>query len=134
MAALDLETALTMTHLAQQEARQLKINIAVAILDTGGNLASFQRMNGTQLASSGLARNKAYSAVAFQRPSRDMFDVSQPGQPGYALQGVDRRYVFAGGGIPIVIDGEIVGGVGVSGGTADEDQQCAEAAVASLKN
>jgi len=47
---------------------------------------------------------------------------------------VDRRYVFAGGGIPIVIDGEMVGGVGVSGGTADEDQQCAEAALASLKS
>lgn len=134
MAALDLGFALALTHLAQQEAKQLDIRIAVAVLDDGGNLVSFQRMNGSQLASSGLASNKAYSAVAFQRQSQDMFDVSQPGQPGYALQSVDRRYVFAGGGIPIVIDGEMVGGVGVSGGTADEDQQCAEAALASLKS
>lgn len=134
MGALNMRTALTLMSGAEEKASDIGITIAVAVIDEGGNLMSFQRMDNTQLASSLLAQNKAYSAVAFQRPSKDMFDVSQPGQPGYALQDVDPRYVFAGGGMPIMIDGGIVGAVGVSGGTADQDQECAEAALASIRD
>ncbi|MDR0782580.1 MAG: heme-binding protein [Propionibacteriaceae bacterium] len=127
-----LAIARQLTIVAEKKAIEIGITIATTMVDNGGNLVAFSRMTGTQLASSMISQGKAYSAVAFKRPSRDMFDVSQPGQPGYALQDVDGRFVFAGGGMPVIIAGELVGGLGISGGSADEDQLCAEVALASL--
>ncbi len=129
-----LDTARRLTAAAEGRARGLGITIATTVVDRGGNLVAFSRMDGTQLASSVISQGKAYSAVAFERPSQDMFAVSQPGATGYALQSIDARFVFAGGGMPILVAGELLGGLGVSGGTAEQDQECAAAAVATLTN
>lgn len=128
MRTLTLQAARALTAVAEDRAESLGITVATSVVDGGGNLVAFSRMDGTQLASSGLAQHKAYTAVAWQRPSDEMFAVSQPGESGYGLQAVDPRYVFAGGGVPLTEGGRIVGAIGVSGGAADQDRECAEAA------
>ncbi len=133
MSAPTLAEARSLTAAAEARAAALGITVATTVVDGGGHLVAFARMDGTQLASTGLAQGKAFTAVAWQRPSQEMFDVSQPGESGYGLQAVDPRYVFAGGGVPLTVDGQVVGAVGISGGTAEQDQECAEAAVASWR-
>jgi uncharacterized protein GlcG (DUF336 family) len=129
MEELTLEVARALSAAAEDAASAHGITIVTSIVDRGGNLILFSRMDGTQLASSGISQGKAYTAVAWNRPSHEMFDVSQPGQSGYALQAIDGRYIFSGGGVPLRdVEGILVGAVGVSGGTADEDRECAEAA------
>lgn len=130
MRTLTLEAARALAVVAEGHAESLGIAIATSVVDAGGHLVAFGRMDAVQLASSALSQHKAYTAVAWQRPSREMFDVSQPGESGYGLQAVDPRYVFAGGGIPLTEGGRILGAIGISGGTAEQDQECAEAAVA----
>ena len=128
-----LQTARLLIAAAEKHAAELGINITTAVVDDGGNLIAFARTDGSQLASTALCQGKAYSAVAWKRPSRNMYDITQPGGPGWALQQIDSRFVFSGGGMPILEDGVIVGAIGVSGGSADQDQECAEAALATLE-
>ena len=127
-----LQLARSLTEAAEKQAQDLDICIATTVVDEAGNLIAFSRMDGTQLASSTISQGKAYTAIAFVRPSMEMFDVSQPGQTGYALQAIDSRFVFAGGGMPVHDGQTLIAAIGISGGTAEEDQQCAEAALASL--
>jgi len=128
-----LETARALTTAAEQKAAELGIHISTTVVDDGGNVVAFSRMDGTQLASSAISQGKAYSAVAFGRPSKDMDSVAQPGQSGYALQAIDSRFVFSGGGLPLFFGGTLTGGIGVSGGSAEQDQLCAEAALVSME-
>jgi uncharacterized protein GlcG (DUF336 family) len=90
-------------------------------------------MDGTQLVALALATDKAYTAVAFGRPTRRGQSSSTPGQSDWGLSTVlqGRLVVFAGG-LPIEVDGEVVGGIGVSGGPADVDRACAEAGLRSI--
>ena len=99
-------------------------NVAVAVVDTHGFLVYFERMENTQTASMDIAVGKARSAATYRRPTRAFADVINKGGPATAtLPGV-----FASpGGLPIMADGKVIGGVGVSGVTGDQDEQCAKA-------
>ena len=99
-------------------------NVAVAIVDNHGFLVYFERMENTQYASMDIAVGKAKSAATYRRPTRAFADVINKGGPATAtLPGV-----FASpGGVPIMVDGKVIGGVGVSGVTGDQDEQCAKA-------
>ena len=99
-------------------------NVAVAIVDPHGFLVYFERMENTQYASMDIAVGKARSAATYRRPTRAFADAINKGGPATAtLPGV-----FASpGGLPIMADGKVVGGVGVSGVTGDQDEQCAKA-------
>lgn len=101
-------------------------NVAVAVVDNHGFLVYFERMDNTQTASMDIAIGKARSAATYRRPTRAFVDVINKGGPATAtLPGV-----FASpGGLPIMADGKVVGGVGVSGVTGDQDEQCAKAGV-----
>lgn len=104
-------------------------NVAVAIVDTHGFLVYFERMENTQTASMDIAVGKARSAATYRRPTRAFADVINKGGPATAtLPGV-----FASpGGVTIMVDGKVTGGVGVSGVTGDQDEQCALAGTRSL--
>lgn len=104
-------------------------NIAVA--DAGGNLIAHARMDGAQLGSIGHSVDKAHTAVLFRSATGDLAEDSRPdGQFwGMALSDGGRVLVFAGG-VPVVVDGEVVGAVGVSGGSREQDTTVAEAAAA----
>jgi len=99
-------------------------NVAVAVVDTHGFLVYFERMENTQTASMDIAIGKAKSAATYRRPTRVFMDTINKGGPATAtLPGV-----FASpGGLPIMVDGKVTGGLGVSGVTGDQDEQCAKA-------
>ena len=99
-------------------------NVAVAIVDTHGFLVYFERMEQTQTASMDIAVGKARSAATYRRPTRAFVDAINKGSPATAtLPGT-----FASpGGLPIMADGKVIGAVGVSGVTGDQDEQCAKA-------
>ena len=96
-------------------------NVAVAVVDNHGFLVYFERMENTQTASMDIAVGKARSAATDRRPTRAFVDAINKGSPATAtLPGV-----FASpGGVPIMVDGKVIGGVGVSGVTGDQDEQC----------
>lgn len=118
--------------LAGAEARKNNWNVVIAILDSGGNLVLLQRMDNTQLASVEVARQKAYSAVAFRRPGKAFADRLAGGGAGLQVLGAEGA-VPLDGGLPIVADGKIIGGIGVSGVTSEQDGQVASAGLAALK-
>jgi uncharacterized protein GlcG (DUF336 family) len=99
-------------------------NVAVAVVDNHGFLVYFERMDNTQTASMDIAVGKARAAATYRRPTRVFMDVINKGGMATAtLPGV-----FASpGGVPIMVDGKVTGGVGVSGVTGDQDEQCAKA-------
>jgi glc operon protein GlcG len=104
-------------------------NVAVAVVDPHGALLYFERMEDTQYASNDIAIGKAKSAATFRRPTRVFADVINKGGPATATLGG----VYASpGGNPIFVDGKVIGAVGVSGVTGDQDEQCAKAGIGAM--
>jgi uncharacterized protein GlcG (DUF336 family) len=128
--ALTTQQAQLIINAAQEEAQRLGVPMNIAIVDEGNNLMAFLRMDKAWLGSISIAQNKAYTARAFDMPTKDLFALCQPGQPLFGIQHSNNSQliVFAGG-IPLVQNGVVMGAVGVSGGTVEQDQQVAEAAV-----
>jgi uncharacterized protein GlcG (DUF336 family) len=132
-AGLTLAAARRMVAAAQETARALRVAMSVAVVDAGDQLVAFERMDGADLVTIGLARDKAFSALVNRMPTRDLAPLVQPGAEFYGYDSLagGRMVVFAGG-MPLERSGVLIGALGVSGGSADEDQQAADAAVAAL--
>lgn len=129
---LDLAVARRVIDAAGEAARAHGIHVSIAVVDDGGNLKAFVRMDGAELAGIDLARDKAYTAVANSIATHELAVLAQPGGDLFGIHAnAGGRYVIFGGGIPLVLDGRIVGAIGVSGGTAAQDVACAAAGVAS---
>jgi uncharacterized protein GlcG (DUF336 family) len=103
-----------------------KWNVAVAVVDTAGNLVYFERMEDTQTASFDIAIGKARTAATYRRTTRVFQDVINKAPAVATLPGV----VASPGGVPLYVDGKVIGAVGVSGVTGDQDEQCAKAGIA----
>ena len=127
-----LETAKQATAPALAEARQNNWTMAVAIVDTGGNLVYFEKMDGTQTGSVAVAIDKARSAALFKRPTKAFQDTLAAGGEGLRVLGLQGA-VPVEGGIPLMMDGKFVGAIGVSGGTSPQDGQCAKAGADAVK-
>lgn len=132
---VDLDLALAMCAAARAEASAHGALVSVAVVDGGGHLVAFQRMDGAEIAGPVLARDKAFTAVAHRTATADLAALVAPGGELAGMYAADRgRYVCFPGGVPLwsrSADGDaVVGGVGVSGGTADQDAACAAAALA----
>jgi glc operon protein GlcG len=112
---------------ALAEARANNWTMAAAVVDPAGILVYFERMDDTQNASSEIAIDKARSAALFRRPTKTFQDSVERGGIGLRVMAL-RGAIPVDGGVPLVINGQIVGGLGVSGGTAEQDGQCAKAA------
>jgi uncharacterized protein GlcG (DUF336 family) len=113
-----------------EEARGIGVLVSAAIVDAGGNLKAFVRMDGAEVAGPTLAPDKAYTALAHRTPTHELAEQAAPGGPLYGLQANGGgRYVIFGGGIPIEVGGRVMGAVGVSGATVDQDVRCARAGV-----
>jgi uncharacterized protein GlcG (DUF336 family) len=128
-----LDLALKLIGASRKKAAEIGVPMVIAVVDGGGNLVALHRMDRALLVSIDIARNKAYTAVALKLPTHELAALAQPGQPLFGIHNADGgRVVIFGGGFPLVVDGEIIGGIGVSGGSVEEDMQCAEAALKEL--
>ena len=133
VAGLTLAAARVMIAAAEAEARAMRVAMTVAVVDSGGQLVAFERMDGADLVTVGLAQDKAWTALMNRMPTGDLAPLVQPGAEfyGYESIGRGRTIVFAGG-LPLLRDGVLVGGVGVSGGSSAEDQRAVETAAAAF--
>ena len=134
MTAITLAAAQLALAAGIAEAERLGVTVSVAVVDAGGVLRAFARMDGAEIAGEALAVDKAYTAVAHRTPTAELGALAQPGGELFGLQANGRgRYVVFGGGLPVTDgDGGVVGAVGVSGAAVAEDVACAEAARAAL--
>jgi uncharacterized protein GlcG (DUF336 family) len=117
---------------ALAEATKNNWKVAVAIVDPAGTLVYYEKMDNTQLASANVAIDKARSAARFKRPTKAFQDALAAGGEGLRVLGLEGA-VPVEGGFPLVMDGKIVGGIGVSGATSAQDAQCSKAGADSLK-
>lgn len=131
--AITLEKAKRAAAAAVAEARAQDWTMAVAVVDPAGHLVYFERMDDTQTGSVIIAQSKARSAALFKRPTKALQDVLAAGGEGLRMLGLEGA-VPVEGGVPLEVDGKIVGAIGVSGGTSAQDSQCALAAVAALRS
>ncbi|MBV2133333.1 heme-binding protein [Pseudomonas sp. MAP12] len=118
---------------AVAQACALGIRIHVAVVDRAGHTLAYLRMNGAFLHSEGIAVDKAYTAASFGFPTRDWLEVlGDNPRLRLGLPARERLVVF-GGGLPILLDGHCLGGIGVSGGSEEQDEACAEAGLRAMR-
>jgi uncharacterized protein GlcG (DUF336 family) len=132
-AGLTLAAARRSIAAVEAAARDMGVAMSVAVVDSGDQLVAFARMDAADLVTIALARDKAFSALMNRMPTRDLAPLVQPGAEFYGYDSLagGRMVVFAGG-MPLFRDEVLVGAIGVSGGSAEEDQRAADAAVAAF--
>ena len=127
---LTLEGAKKMMAAAEAEARKNNWNVAIAIVDAGGNLLLFQKLDETQSGSIDVAIGKARTAVTFKRPTKALEEIISGGRSVFlAVEGITPLQ----GGLPIMLEGQVLGGVGVSGVLSSQDEQVSQAALDALR-
>ena len=131
-APIGLEAAKKAAAAAAAAARKNNWTMAVAVTDAAGDLVYFEKMDGLQTGSVAVAQGKARSAAIFKRPTKVWQDIVSGGGAGLRILGLEGGVPIEGG-IPLVMDGKIVGAIGLSGGSAQQDNQCATAGVDAVK-
>ena len=128
--SLGLDDARRIIAAAELKATEMGTPYSIAVTDAGGGLVAHVRMDGAWLGSVDIAINKAWTARAFDVATDDLAQLTQPGQQGFGLNTTnDSRVVIFGGGIPVKLDGVVIGAVGASGGSVEQDVAVARAAV-----
>ena len=133
MAGVNLADARRVIAAAEKKAREIGQPMNVAVADEGGNLIAHVRMDGAWIGSIDVSINKAFTSRAFDISTKDLASNSQSGQQffGIHVSNHGKIMIFAGG-IPLKRDGKVVGAIGVSGGTGEQDQTVAEAGAAAF--
>ena len=130
---LTLDDAKLMLSAAEAKAALIGIAYNIAVVDAGGHLIAFVRQDGALIGSIDLAINKARTARIFDKPTTLFAELAQPGEPLYGIQQTNQgKVVIFGGGVPVLVDGAIVGAVGASAGTVEQDVAVVEAALTAL--
>ncbi len=130
---LDLDDARVLLAGARAKADDIGVPMCIAITDEGGNLVAFERMDGGKVTSITIAIDKSFTASGARKATHEYGEVSQPGAPAYGIgSAIGGRLMVVGGGLPVVVDGEVVGGIGVSSGTPAQDREVAEAGIAAF--
>lgn len=124
MRELKLEEVRKLLEASGREAQRCGKPSTTAIVDFGGHLRGLERPEGGRIANVDIAIKKAWTAIAFKRPTAMVRAVMMPEAMGYGLQHTDARICMVAGGLPIVENGEFLGAIGVSGGSIDEDITC----------
>lgn len=128
-----LTTAKRMGAAARVKAEEMGVPIVFSVVDAGGNLTYFERMEDSLLASMDISVNKAYTANALKMSTDKVTDLAKEDGALFGIQFTNEgRIVTFGGGYPLIVEGKVVGGIGVSGGTADQDMAIAQSALAIL--
>jgi uncharacterized protein GlcG (DUF336 family) len=131
ISTLTLADARRIIEQGERKAQELKIPYNLAVVDAGGNLISHVRMDGAWLGSIDISIHKAFTARAFDMSTEDLATMAQSGKPLFGINTTNHeKIVIFAGGMPVKAGGQVIGAVGASGGTVDQDQKVVEAAVA----
>ncbi|MEH6738563.1 MAG: heme-binding protein [Sulfitobacter sp.] len=127
---LDIDDAYVLIAGARTKAEEIGVPMCIAVTDESGNLIAFERMNGGKITSINLAIDKSFTSAGVRKSTHVLGEVSQPGKPAFGLSStLGGRLVVVAGGLPVLSDGEVVGGIGVSSGSPAQDLEVAEAGV-----
>ena len=130
---MNLSDARRVVDAAEKKAKAIKQPMNIAVVDQGGNLVTHVRMDGAWIGSIDIAINKAYTARAFDLPTKQLAENSQSGGQFFGIHSTNQgRIVILAGGVPLKIGDQVVGAIGVSGGMSDQDEAVAEAGVAAF--
>ena len=128
--SLSLEDARQLIGAAEKKADELGVPYNIAVVDAGGNLIAHARMDGAWLGSINISINKAWTARAFDMPTGELAKMAQSGKPLFGINSTNHeKVVIFAGGAPIKIDDVVIGALGASGGTVEQDQKVADAAL-----
>jgi uncharacterized protein GlcG (DUF336 family) len=131
---LSLEDARQLIGAAEKKADELGVPYNIAVVDAGGNLIAHARMDGAWLGSINISINKAWTARAFDMPTGELAKMAQSGKPLFGINSTNHeKVVIFAGGTPIKVGEVVIGALGASGGTVDQDQKVADAAVEAFK-
>ena len=130
---LTLNDARIVLEGAEAKARQIAVDMDIAVVDDGGHLIAFVRMDNARVTSIDVAINKAFTAACARRATHEYAAVAGPGGPAFGIHTSNQgRFMIVGGGLPIFIKGVIAGGVGCSSGTPEQDREVAQAGIDKL--
>ncbi|MDP9886223.1 uncharacterized protein GlcG (DUF336 family) [Sinomonas atrocyanea] len=132
MTDISLNEAQEVLQAAHEAALEAQTNMNIAVVDAGGNLKAFTRMDGAWLGSIDIAVKKARTARYFDMPTGDLGALSQPGEPLFNIEVSNGGLITFPGGIPLLKDGAVIGAIGVSGSTVEDDHSVASAGAAAL--
>ncbi|MCM2476658.1 heme-binding protein [Rhizobium sp. CG5] len=125
---LDQSDAQALIAGARAKAQDIGVPMCIAITDESGQLIAFERMDGGKVTSTTIAIDKAFTAAAARKATHEYGESSQPGKPAFGIHSaISGRLMVVGGGLPVIVDGDVVGGIGLSSGTPAQDMQCAQA-------
>lgn len=130
---LTLHDAQTVLDAAQAHARQMGVDMVLAVVDEGGHLLALRRMDGAKVTSVAIAVDKAFTAAGLRFPTRELEAGALPGQGAFGLNtALGGRMMILGGGVPLAHEGQCVGAIGVSSGTREQDHEVAQAGAGAL--
>ncbi len=130
---ITLDLARRVIAAAEKKAADIKQPMNIAVVDGGGNLVAFARMDGAWLGSIQIAQKKAWTSRAFDIETKTLSKFSQPGEDFYGIHVTNRGVTLFAGGVPLMQGKEVVGAIGVSGGSGKQDQEVAEAGAGVVK-
>ena len=132
---LDISDANILIDGAVAQAKAIGVPMCIAITDEAGQLIAFCRMDGGKVTSTTIAIDKAFTAAGAKKATHEYGIASQPGAPAYGIgSAIGGRLMVVGGGLPVIVDGQVVGGIGVSSGTPDQDRAVAQAGIDAFLN
>jgi uncharacterized protein GlcG (DUF336 family) len=127
---LDIADARIIIAGARAKADAIGVPMCIAITDESGNLIAIERKDGGKVTSTTIAIDKSYTASAAKKATHEYGTASQPGSPAYGINSaIGGRLMVVGGGLPITVDGAVIGAIGVSSGTPAQDQDVAQAGI-----
>lgn len=127
---LSLADARVLIEGAALKAKEIGVPMCIAVTDESGHLIGFERMDGGKITSAIIAQDKAYTAAGAKRTTESYGIASQPGSPAYGINSaIGGRLLVVAGGLPVIVDGEVVGAIGLSSGTPAQDTECAQAGI-----
>jgi uncharacterized protein GlcG (DUF336 family) len=131
--SLGLDDAKAIIEAGKAHAKRIGVPSTIAVVDAGGTVIAQERMDGAALCSVVLAYNKAYTSLSVRLPTSTITKIAQPGGDFYGIaNGLNGRAIIFAGGIPIEVDGQVVGAVGASGGNGSQDEETVRAAAGSF--
>ena len=132
---LTLQGARLIMAAAARKATSIGVPMDIAVVDDAGHLLVFNRMDGAKLSSIDIAVSKAWTAACARRATHEYAEIAGPGKPAFGIHVSNHgRFMIVGGGLPIFVDGRIVGGIGCSSGTTQQDRNVAAAGISALSS